>query len=444
MFLYSFMLLNTTIERDKMSDIEWKQWVLKANVAEDRAKHLDRKAHSFPIDTDLFLQAARYSRKSAGFQRLAGQSTGDLLLKSISVSNYHFMIGNAHKSVGNYFYYSLKLSRAVTFFKRASKHFARGVLNIPKELSQYDLLLQDSIEHQIHLKALVANCEGGLAKAEENWKEALVHYRLQKEQYQKLKSLGGDYACSLNLGAALQSAEREIQICRAMISFGSFQFDKALKHAMHAVRAAEKALQEDPDWVYYQEILVSTVSLREAVRHVIDLKKVSDHIRGQVEKLSDKYKSLISNLLSYKFEKEVEYHLRQKHQYPRTQTRYKPPYLGREIDVYASKGERIMIITLCECKLRLDNGPITAHEVEEFVEKARAVHQYEQDKGEKEGRQVKIHLWFVTNTRFAEKAALEVAKINDVAILQAVLPKNFRTNPNWRLSRLKAIETVFD
>lgn len=49
------------------------EWISKANASEDWANGPDRKAHLFPINTDMFLEAAKYSRKSAHFQLLASQ-----------------------------------------------------------------------------------------------------------------------------------------------------------------------------------------------------------------------------------------------------------------------------------------------------------------------------------------------------------------------------------
>ncbi len=415
------------------------EWISKANASEDYAKGLDRKAHLFPINTDMFLEAAKYSRKSAQFQLLASQVTNDLLQKSVALSNHYSMIGNVYKSLGNYFYYSLKLSRAATYFERARIQFALSRSHVPRELDNYKSHIQDLAVQETHLEAIVADCRGGLAKSSEKWDTAITHFLVAKDKYKRLRSFGGDYVRSLNISAVLHSIEREIETCQVVISLNNLQLAEALKHAESAVTAAEESLKEYPDWIYFQKTLVSTVELKEHMKHAIGLKKVSALIRKQEARFSETVGSFITNLLSYKFEKEVEYYLRQEHQYSRTLTRYKPPYLNREIDVYASKGDRKTVITVCECKLRLNNQPISAEEVEKFAETVERIREYEHRRAQSEGKQVMIRLWLVTNTSLVEGSALEVAKRSKIKIMKANLPKGFTSNPNWRLSGLQPI-----
>ncbi|MGI0011645.1 MAG: hypothetical protein ACREAE_09625, partial [Nitrosopumilaceae archaeon] len=90
----------------------------------------------------------------------------------------------------------------------------------------------------------------------------------------------------------------------------------------------------------------------------------------------DKEKSDIRNIFAGMFEHSVADYLREEYGYNVT-IRYKPPYLhGKEIDIYAEKSGRYKTITACECKLRLNNNPITFEEIEKFnhkVEKIRDV-----------------------------------------------------------------------
>jgi len=419
--------------------VTYAEWISKANASEDYAKGLDRKAHLFPINTDMFLGAAKYSRKSAHFQLLASQVTSDLLQKSLALSNYYSMIGNAYKSLGNYFYYSLKLSRAATYFERARIQFALSASHVPRELDNYKSHIQDLVVHETHLEALVADCKGGLAKSREELDTAITYFIVAKDKYKRLRSFGGNYVRSLNISAVLHSIKREIETCQVVISLNDLQLAEALKHAESAVTAAEESLKEAPDWIYFQKTLVSTVELREHIKHAIDLKRVSLSIRKQETRFSEKIESFINNLLSDKFEREVEYYLRQEHQYSRTRTKYKPPYLKREIDVYASRGDRKTVITVCECKLRLNKQPITVEEVEKFAEITKRIIEYEQQRAQSEGRQVIMHLWLVTNTSLVETHALRTAKRNKIEIMKANLSKELISNLNWRLSGLQPI-----
>ena len=424
----------------RASKDDWDIWVSKAEATEDYAIRLDKEAHCFPIDIALFLKAAKYSRKSAKHQRLASQSTDDPLLKSISLANHYIMNGNAYKSLGNFFYYSSKPSRAGRFFERAAAQHALAKSQIPPDLNDYSDRVQDSIEHQMELQALVADCNGMVAKGEENWTEALKHFRLEKERWGKLKSLGGNYARSLSIDAKTSSTEREIQICQAMISIDNSDFAQGLEHAEAAVLAAEKTLQEKPAWVYYQKALISAVSLMEKLSHIIGLLKLSEDLKSKFETLMKKKQSFLINFVSYKFQREVESHLRSEYQYTQTICNYKPPYLrGREIDVYASKGARRTTITICECKLKLNDQPISADEVKKFSELSKVVREYEQQKARKEGKQVTIYAWIVTNANSVEEPALVIAKETKIRIKQADIPKDLARlfhDVNWSVSQL--------
>jgi hypothetical protein len=421
---------------------DWDTWVSKAIVAEEHAKRLDREAHSFPINVDLFLKAAKYSRESAKYQQLASQSTDDSFKKSTALTNYFIMKANVYKSLGNFFYYSLKQLRAAGFFERAARQHALSASHLPLDIDDYSMHVQDCIEHKTELQALVANCKGAIALDSENWTEALEHFTLEKKLWKNLKSLGGKYAQSLHIGAAIKSAEREIQVCKTMICFENSDFVRASKHAESALVAAEKTLQEYPDWIYFQKALTRTVTLKEKLANIMNLSSALGDLASKFETIFEKTQSFLDNLVSDKFVKEVESYLRREYQYHNTRCKYKPRYLGREIDVYASKGEEKTTITICECKLRLGNQPINVDEIERFSKLSRAVRQYEERKANQEGRRVTVIAWFVTNTNSVEDKAIAIAKENNVKIMQASIPKDCKSlcsDANWSVSRLRRL-----
>lgn len=146
------------------------------------------------------------------------------------------------------------------------------------------------------------------------------------------------------------------------------------------------------------------------------------------------------------FELEVENFLRRKYGYFNTDTRLKPPYLsGKEIDVIARKdvlsGKNT--VTICECKLRFNDTPITENEIQEFAEKLRVIRDYEAEKAYKEGRGLKMYGWFVTNTQKVPERIIKLAEDNDIEIRIASLPKNWRRRSDWKvLDLLKATDKV--
>lgn len=80
-----------------------------------------------------------------------------------------------------------------------------------------------------------------------------------------------------------------------------------------AVLAAEKTLEEQPTWVYYQKALISTVSLMENLSHIIGLLKLSKDLENEFERMTEKWQSVLINFVSYKFQKEVESYLRREY-----------------------------------------------------------------------------------------------------------------------------------
>ncbi len=72
------------------------------------------------------------------------------------------------------------------------------------------------------------------------------------------------------------------------------------------------------------------------------------------------------NYMSRIYEDAIADYLRKIYQY-NTTPRYKPEYLqGGEIDVFAEKGLMPKNITICECKLRFNEAPITLQEIKKF------------------------------------------------------------------------------
>jgi len=154
-------------------------------------------------------------------------------------------------------------------------------------------------------------------------------------------------------------------------------------------------------------------------------------LRKENEVLKD-----IENFQSRFFEVEVEKFLRRKHGYVDTDTGFKPPYLrGKEIDVIARKDTLTakLTLTVCECKLRFKDRPITENEIQEFAEKFRIIRQHETEKACKEGRNLEMHGWFVTNTSKISEAIFNLAKDSSVTIKIASLPKNWKRRSNWAI-----------
>jgi len=423
---------------------DYQKWIFKATKAEQQAKRFDEEGHNFPINVDLFLKAAEHSRKSAQHQRSASRSANNPVEKALAAANYHIMMANAHKSMGNYFYYSLKPAKAASYFRKAVAQNALADTKIPLDIDNYRNHIQNSIEHILELEALTAICFGDVQKSKEDWTEALKHFRLAKKKWIELRSHNGDYARSQRriADAAIESTERDARICQTIISLKEGDLIRALQHADHVVLAAEKAFQKQPDWVYYQKALMSAISLKEALKSMQTLIRASSafcELEAKLQVVMSRNESFLDNLASYKFAREVESYLRRVYQYSNTSCGYSPPYLNREIDVYASKGDQRMTITICECKLRLDSQPIDADEVMKFAEIANAFRDYEQVKAAKEGKQVKIHAWIVTNTDSVYGDAAKAAKENKLEIKKAVIPKPNKliSNVKWVISDLR-------
>ncbi|MBN1357567.1 hypothetical protein JW988_02250 [Candidatus Bathyarchaeota archaeon] len=429
-----------------VSEIPSSKWEIRAREAEKEAFKLDNEAHSFQIKEELFLEAAKIARKSARYYELARQDTNDPLQQSINLANFHINIGNSCKSLGNFFYYSEHPARAAKFFQRAAKQYALADSQIPISLDSYVNFIQDSLAHQTQLLALVANCNGKDAKMRDDWTQALSHFMQEKKNWMKLEAIGGDYARSVKSKALTKSSEREIHICKLMISLKEKDFTGALEQVELALDAAIKAFQEDPSWFAYKEGLTSTISLKEHLNTFSSLLKqagIADEMMHAFQQFREKTDSYLDNLASYKFEREVESYLRREFQYTYSHCNYKPPYLGRDIDVYAFKGESVVTITICECKLRFNNQPIDITEIEKFCKLVRAVRDHEKEKGMAEGKRVTLHAWFVTNSDSVEKEAVTMAKRNKIDIKYAKVPKDREClvkDTSWQISEISDLK----
>jgi hypothetical protein len=148
---------------------------------------------------------------------------------------------------------------------------------------------------------------------------------------------------------------------------------------------------------------------------------------------------VFENLHARYFEICVQELLRAKYGYSNVITRYKPPYLkGKEIDVYARKGmvgERKAII-ICECKLRFEKREIQLEEIADFPEVALEVRQHELELTAEEGGSSKIEAWLVTNS-IVSPDALETLRKNDIRVIIAKLPSNWRKRGDWKIIEIE-------
>ena len=115
--------------------------------------------------------------------------------------------------------------------------------------------------------------------------------------------------------------------------------------------------------------------------------------------------------------------------------RYKPVYLdGKEIDVCAEKGQTERTLKICECKRRLNNSPISLHEVESFGKKIPIIK-------EKEAivHRTRFNFWFITNGDFLDADVKVYTKREEIEIKKAHLPVNWRNIPDWSVSLLSSL-----
>lgn len=419
------------------TEFDWETWI-SAEESEYNAKKLHDEAKKHPIENIQFLDSAKYSRKAAEFYKLAVKTSSNFFMKCIAKSNYHTSLANNYKALADFFYYSGKLERAIIYYERNVKQLALSALENPLELEKYIKFMMDYVRNTLEIYSVIFDCKGSLAKRNDDWIVSQKNFNVAKRKNEELKQITTDPVRLKNIEATFYSIEREIQICQTMIALKNNDLAQALKHAESAIISAEKALERHPTWIFYQKILIPTVSLKAKLESYLELSKTPT-LERKYEATIEKFQSFIDNLLSYKFEQEVENFLRKEHGYVYSWCRYKPPYLGKELDVYASKGGKHVTITICECKLRLGDQPITEEEIQYFSNKTATVRQYEQQKANKEGKQVRIYLWFITNADKVEEEAIKLAKKNRIEIKRASIPKrdNLLSNPAWTVTKVE-------
>jgi hypothetical protein len=141
------------------------------------------------------------------------------------------------------------------------------------------------------------------------------------------------------------------------------------------------------------------------------------------------------NMLSRVFEDAVKDFLIDRFRYQAI-SRYTPPYLRKELDVYAEKGIREKEITICECKFRIPNSkqPVTIEELNKFKEKKRKIEKIE--KAHANGR---LNFWLVTNVDNFEKGLKKRAEKAHIEIRQAILPKGWKIESDWKVLDIKKL-----
>ena len=136
----------------------------------------------------------------------------------------------------------------------------------------------------------------------------------------------------------------------------------------------------------------------------------------------------IENYISRIYEDSVGQYLHIQHGYD-TRIRYKPNYLdGKEIDVF---GEKISprTFTVCECKLRLNDNPITLEEINYFYEKKEII-----IKKERRSQSDKFYFWFITNTDKISEEVNQLAKQYKIDLKIGELPSNWKTRSDWSIN----------
>jgi hypothetical protein len=137
------------------------------------------------------------------------------------------------------------------------------------------------------------------------------------------------------------------------------------------------------------------------------------------------------NLLSRIFEDAVSNYLIEKYQYqakPRVRLKYLE---SGEVDVFAEKGITPRVITICECKLRFNETPISLEEVIDFNRKVSIIKQEEVKRGE-----TRFYFWFVSNIDIFEDRVLEYCKTVGIEIMIAKLDVNWRKKSTWFIQSL--------
>jgi len=138
------------------------------------------------------------------------------------------------------------------------------------------------------------------------------------------------------------------------------------------------------------------------------------------------------NFLSRIFEDATAEFLRDKHGYG-TRARIKPNYLeGKEIDVFAVKNTEPRHITVCECKLRFNNAPITISEITCLNKKIKIIEEKEGERG-----QTIFHKWMVSNSTNFEQGVVEYAKNIGIELVITDIGKNWKKRSDWKINKIK-------
>jgi len=180
--------------------------------------------------------------------------------------------------------------------------------------------------------------------------------------------------------------------------------------------------------------LVSSINLK-------DLWRLRSKIGGIPE---EKLASILTNLQARMFEDRVADFLRRTYGYADVETRYKPPYLhGREIDVYAVKSQLrgTTRVTICECKMALDDREIAIKEIKNFKNLSKKVKLIESSRARNAGSRLKFEAWFITNSKNLPNAARTLTN-SKFRIMVAHLPLNWMRMDSWEIVSIEPVEPL--
>ena len=164
--------------------------------------------------------------------------------------------------------------------------------------------------------------------------------------------------------------------------------------------------------------------------------RVEENDSMGIPRFLDKGVYSYENTRSRIFEDAVADYLQDKYQYALT-ARFKPCYLeGKEIDVFAEKGTKQKTYTICECKFRQNDSPITMDELRYFQQKIEKVKNIENKRGE-----AKFYFWFVTNIDDLENGLREYSKQVGIELMKAHLSGNWEKRSDWSVVNISAINS---
>lgn len=104
-------------------------------------------------------------------------------------------------------------------------------------------------------------------------------------------------------------------------------------------------------------------------------------------------------------------------------------YFGKEIDIFSeklSKEKKDMII--CECKLRMEDSPLTIDELQTFNDKKELVIKHEFFEN--------CEFWMISNTEQLIDGVKKYADEHDIKIKVARLPRNWKARSDWSINKL--------